>query len=70
MSKKYQKSMDKIVMSDALKNKIMRAAAEKSEQSLKKPKRMPAWYFRTAAGCAASIMPFGGAGGEKPGAYR
>ena len=55
MSKKYQKSMDKIVMSDALKNKIMRAAAEKSEQSLKKPKRMPAWYFRTAAGCAASI---------------
>ena len=55
LSKKYQKSMDKIVMSDALKNKIMRAAAEKSEQSLKKPKRMPVWYFRTAAGCAASI---------------
>ncbi len=56
MSKKYQESMDKIVMSDALKNKIMRAAAEKSEQSLKNPKRLPAWYFRTAVGCAASIV--------------
>ncbi len=58
MSKKYKDAMDKIVVSDELKERILSAAEQKiSEKNLKsKSKHSRMFYIRYAAGCAACLV--------------
>lgn len=53
MSKKYQEAMDQIVVSEELKEKILKEAAKKNTVSEKKHSRM--FYLRYAAGFAACL---------------
>lgn len=59
MSDKYKEQLDKIVVSDALKERILSAAEEKIEKKASKSKNSKVYYFRIAAGvaaCAAAIF--------------
>lgn len=59
MSDKYKEQLDKIVVSDALRAKILSAAEEKIEKKASKSKSSRVYYFRAAAGiaaCAAIVL--------------
>ena len=56
MSKKYNRAMDKITVSDELKAKITAAAAQKISEKNSKSKYSGMFYLRCAAGCAACMV--------------
>lgn len=59
LSDKYKEQLDKIVVSDALKERILSAAEEKIEKKASKSKNTRVYYFRMAAGiaaCAAIVL--------------
>lgn len=56
MSKKYNRAMDEITVSDELKAKITAAAAQKINEKNSKSRYSGMFYLRCAAGCAACMV--------------
>ncbi len=58
MSNKYKKAMDRIVVSDELKTKILNMSAEKISDNKSKSKTSKVFYLRYAIGYAACLAVF------------